>query len=150
MNDSFDYLEPSTYSGAPDECNIHWPTKLVDGFCPKESCSHNRKRVTLSRFYLVDGQFFAHNVKNNIWWYLNGYRFGFGDLREKDIRYIRILIEPGEVFEGYHEAHGTNYQQCENALIRIDSGGVTFPKREPLSEETRARINRSIRAETMR
>jgi len=24
----------STYTGAPDECSIHWPTKLVDGKCP--------------------------------------------------------------------------------------------------------------------
>jgi hypothetical protein len=22
------------YTGAPDECNIHWPTKLVNNECP--------------------------------------------------------------------------------------------------------------------
>jgi hypothetical protein len=35
----------STYSGAPDECNIHWPTKLADGYCPIPDCpwSHARR-----------------------------------------------------------------------------------------------------------
>ncbi len=147
------YSEPSTYSGAPDECSIHWPSKLVDGYCLVRDCPNNReqvKRLILSRFYLVHGQFFAYNVVNNVQWFLNDLEIGFGDLREKDIENVRRMIEPGEVFEGYHEAHGTNYQQQENPRIRIDSGGVTFPKREPLSEETRARINRNIRSETMR
>lgn len=34
MSDWYD-AGPSTYTGAPDECNVHWPTKLVDGECPK-------------------------------------------------------------------------------------------------------------------
>jgi hypothetical protein len=36
----WDY-EPSTYTGAPDECSIHWPTKLVDGKCPVKGCPWN-------------------------------------------------------------------------------------------------------------
>jgi hypothetical protein len=35
----------STYTGAPNECNIHWPTKLVDGYCPTPDCPWSRARA---------------------------------------------------------------------------------------------------------
>lgn len=37
-----DYFN-STYTGAPDECNIHWPTKLENGYCPIEGCPWSKE-----------------------------------------------------------------------------------------------------------
>lgn len=35
IGDYTDYV----YGGAPDECNVHWPTKLnADGYCPIVGC----------------------------------------------------------------------------------------------------------------
>lgn len=98
------------------------------------------KADILSRFFLVDGQFFAEQAVRNVHWYLNDRHFGFGDLREANIKTIHLLLEPGEVFEGFHEAHLTQFQQRESPMIRINVGGVTFPPHVPLTEETRRKI----------
>jgi hypothetical protein len=102
------------------------------------------QREVRSRFFLNNGQFFAYNSRKNLWWYLNGERFGFGDLREKDILLIRLLIEPGEVFEGFNEHHLTEWMQRESPMIRITAGGgVEFPAHVPVSQETRDKVKRS-------
>lgn len=33
----------SDYGGAPDECDIHWPKKLYNGFCMVEGCPNGKK-----------------------------------------------------------------------------------------------------------
>lgn len=98
-------------------------------------------KIICSRFHLSDGQFFAISRVKNQRWFLNGNEFGFGDLHDENIHFIGIVIEPGEVFEGFNEHHMSEFMQRESPMIRIDSGGVTFPDRVPVSEETWNKIH---------
>lgn len=33
------------YTGAPDECNDHWPTRLVNGYCPVHDCAYSKENL---------------------------------------------------------------------------------------------------------
>ena len=88
-----------------------------------------KKEALCKRFGLRNGMFFAtYRLKNQIW-KLDGFEFGFGDLREEDIFRIQYELVTGEVFEGFNEHHGSDFQQRKNPMIIIKHHHVKYPTR---------------------
>lgn len=85
------------------------------------------QEATRERFGLKDGQFFAVNRKKNLQWVLNEEPFGFGDLRDEDIQRIQGDLSKGEIFKGFNEHHGTEFQQRKNPVVIIVADGHSFP-----------------------
>ena len=80
------------------------------------------------RFELTQSQFFAFPKHKNLHWSLNGKFFGFGDIREVDIRNIQMKLDEREVFEGWNEHHFSELtRQTEKPIIRITHNEVTWP-----------------------
>lgn len=88
------------------------------------------------RFHLRDGVFWGEYRHKNLHWFLNDKRFGFGDLRDSDIQIIHMALEPGEVFKGYNEHHGSSFMQRENPVIEINSTEVLHHKPIPVTQDT--------------
>lgn len=82
------------------------------------------------RFGLMHGQFFAENIYKNLFWVLDGKTIGYGDLRAQDLTLILDNLKPGEVFEGFNEHHGSQWQQTPHAMVKIADGVISFPNHE--------------------
>jgi hypothetical protein len=91
----------------------------------------------LHRFELRDGQFFAEYRYSNLHWFLNDKEFGYGDLREEDIKRIAARLYVGEQFIGWHEHHGSRFQQTNTPVIRIKSDGVVMFREDIIQAEGR-------------
>lgn len=92
------------------------------------------------RFGLRHGQLWAEYKLKNQQWFLNGKKIGFGDLRTSDILRISNTLEEGEVFEGFNEHHGGQFQQRENPMVTIKLHNIDFPNPVRVSDETRAKL----------
>jgi hypothetical protein len=86
--------------------------------------------ATCERFGLFDGQFYVYQEHENLQWFLNGERFGFGDLTSEQVHTIQESLNEGEVFEGFNEHHGTEFQQTDHAIICITHDEIHYPSRE--------------------
>lgn len=89
-------------------------------------------KEVLNRFNLRDGQFYAYYAYKNLWWFLDGERIGYGDLRDEDILYISNALSEGEEFVGWNEHHGSRWQQTKTPMVRITKGD--FMMREEIIE----------------
>lgn len=90
----------------------------------------NARRIAAERFGLHHGQFFAENLYNNLFWVLDGETIGYGDIRMQDLAQILNNLKAGEVFEGFNEHHGSEFQQTEHAMIKVTDGVISFPNHE--------------------
>jgi hypothetical protein len=79
----------------------------------------------MASFGMHDGQFFAHYRHKNQILFMNGERFGFGDLRDEDIDSIKEKMNHGDVFEAHNEHHGSRTQQhrCKTLTIHKTAEG---------------------------
>lgn len=80
--------------------------------------------MSAERFGLHDGQFFGHYRYKNLQWFSDGTYIGYGDLRNEDIDRIQQNLHDGEVFEGFNEHHGTEWQQTSTPMVRITTDRV--------------------------
>ena len=80
----------------------------------------------LSKFRLLNGQFFAFYAYKNLQWFLDGCYIGFGDLRDEDILFIQTQLEDGQEFVGWNEHHGTQWQQTKTPMVRITNKQFTM------------------------
>ena len=79
------------------------------------------------RFEMLHGQFFADQLYRNVFWVINGTTMGYGDLRAQDIIALTKGLKEDEVFEGFNEHHGSQFQQTDYAMIKIENGVISFP-----------------------
>lgn len=86
--------------------------------------------MAADRFGLHHGQFFGESLYNNLFWVLDGETIGYGDIRMEDLSKILNNLKPEEVFEGFNEHHGSQWQQTEHAMIKITGGIISFPNHE--------------------
>lgn len=68
---------------------------------------------------LRDGQFFAKYRYKNLWWFLNGVKIGYGDIRDEDILRLTEVLTENDEFLGFNEHHGSDHQQRDLPMLRI-------------------------------
>ena len=77
------------------------------------------------RFELSDGQIRGDDGYRNLWWELNGMFFGFGDISRTDILNIAAKLAPDDIFQGWNQHHGSEFQQTTVPMVRIEFGRIT-------------------------
>ena len=91
---------------------------------------NEHRHIAETRFGMHHGQFFGEYMFKNLHWVLDGNVIGFGDLRQVDISALLNNLKPGEVFEGFNEHHGSQFQQTDHAMVKITDGVISFPVRD--------------------
>jgi hypothetical protein len=85
---------------------------------------YKNAHILQNRFGLRDAQFFARYIYKNLWWEVDGKFFGFGDITSADVFRIQNRLDNGEIFQGWNEHHGTDWQQTNVPMIRIEKGNI--------------------------
>jgi hypothetical protein len=86
--------------------------------------------VARDRFQLNSGQFFGLYLFKNLWWVLNDITIGYGDLRAKDLDNIQMHLVDGEIFLGWNEHHGSDFQQTSYPTVQITKDKISYPRRD--------------------
>lgn len=92
----------------------------------RRSVPNSHREVARERFGLTNGQYFAEYRFKNLWWVLNGVTIGYGDLRDEDLKRIHSALEPTDVFLGWNEHHGTQFQQLDLPVVWINHDKIRF------------------------
>jgi hypothetical protein len=94
------------------------------------SVPNSHRNVAFGRFRLRDGRVLADYEFKNLWWVLDGVTIGYGDLDRSDIEHIQYQLNEGEVFIGWNEHHGTDFQQVKEPMVRITKNNITYPHKD--------------------
>ena len=138
------------YTGAPDECSIHWPTKLINGRCPKcppENYQHSVQHST-------ENQDIAITKRTGLPWSdPNSDPLGdiqelmdyFGHRRQLDQRTVTVHGDPITIpiFESMDDYKRRRRQELES-LKEPYTGKALFPQEYPTKEELVAGVDYEV------
>ena len=97
-----------------------------------ELCDNSE--ILRNRFNFNLGLFLGALLYKNLWWELDGKFFAYGDLATSHVFMIQNRLNNEEIFQGWDEQHGTEFQQTNVPMIRIQKDNVLL--HNDLVEET--------------